>query len=82
MSDWLARAAPIAEADARDGTAQAALAAANCRPLVLRGLTAHWPLVAAAQQGIAALAQRLASYGQGAPMNVFTAPPGTRGPYF
>ncbi|HJS12667.1 cupin-like domain-containing protein [Sphingopyxis sp.] len=83
MSDWLTRAAPIAEADARDaGAAQVALAAANGRPLVLRGLTAHWPLVAAARQGIAALAERLAGYGQGAPMNVFTAPPGTRGHYF
>ena len=83
MSDWLARAAPIAEADAREaGAAKAALAAADGRPLVLRGLTAHWPAVATGRQGIAALAALIARYGKGAPMNVFTAPPGTRGHYF
>ena len=83
MSDWLACAAPIAEAEAHDpGAAQAALAAADGRPLVLRGLTAHWPAVAAGRQGIAALAALIARYGKGTPMNVFTAPPGTHGHYF
>lgn len=83
MSDWLARAAPISEADATDaGQAEAALAAADGRPLVLRGLTAHWPAVAAGRQGIVALAQLIGRYGRGTPMNVFTAPPGMRGHYF
>ncbi|MEG3181194.1 cupin-like domain-containing protein [Sphingomonas sp. LT1P40] len=83
MSDWLTRAAPIAETDATDAAqAQVALAGANGRPLVLRGLTAHWPAVEAARHDILTLATLIGRYGRGAPMNVFTAPPGTQGHFF
>jgi hypothetical protein len=83
MSDWLADASPIAEIDAADrSAAQAALAANGARPLVLRGLAAHWPAVAAGRAGIAAMAEFLKRYGEGAPMNVFTARPGSGGSYF
>jgi hypothetical protein len=80
MSDWLASAAPVAEARADD--AVAALAAAHARPLVLRGLVADWPAVAAGRAGPAALSALLKSYGAGGAMNVFTAPPGMHGHYF
>ena len=74
MSGWLASAAPIAEARA--------LAGVGDRPLVLRGLVADWPAVAAGRAGPAALAALLKSYGAGGAMTVFTAPPGMDGHYF
>lgn len=80
MSDWLASAAPVAEVDATG--APAAMAGAGPRPLVLCGLTAHWPAVNAGLAGPAAIAALLKDYGEGAAMNVFTAPPGMGGHYF
>ncbi|KQZ65765.1 hypothetical protein ASD67_01300 [Sphingopyxis sp. Root1497] len=80
MSDWLASAAPVAAVEAPK--AAAALAEAAARPLVLRGLAAHWPAVAAGRAGPDAMAQLLKGYGEGAAMNVFTAPPGMAGHYF
>lgn len=83
MTDWLTQAAPIAEiAATTPAVAQAALAAAGGRPLALRGLVEHWPAVAAGRDGIEAVARLVRGYGEGAPMNVFTAPPGTAGHYF
>lgn len=80
MMDWLASAVSVAEGDVSD--ADAALAGANAQPMVLRGLVAHWPSVSAGRTGPVATAALLKSYGEGAAMNVFTAPPGMRGHYF
>lgn len=83
MSDWLSEAARVAEIDARSpAMAQAGLARAAGRPLVLRGLAARWPAVAAASDGTDAVARLLMGYGDGARMTVFTAPPGTHGHHF
>ncbi len=51
-------------------------------PVVVRGLVADWPLVAAARQGADAAAALLARYDRGAPTHVMRAPPEVGGRFF
>ena len=52
------------------------------RPLVIRGLVADWPAVAAARAGSRAMAEYLLRHDQGAPVNVLVGPPEIGGRYF
>ncbi|MEG3181320.1 cupin-like domain-containing protein [Sphingomonas sp. LT1P40] len=52
------------------------------RPVVLRGLVAHWPVVAAAQQSGAALAQYLARFDRARAMGAMLGPPRIKGRLF
>ncbi|MBB6252989.1 cupin-like domain-containing protein [Nitrospirillum iridis] len=76
-------ASPVDERDGRDiisrGQFQREVVDA-CRPLVLRGLVAHWPV--ARTGGPAALRDYLARFGPGAAMETFVGPPGIGGRYF
>ena len=83
MKDWLDTATPIVEIESRAiRTGDEPLPISARTPFVVRGLVNDWPAVAAARVGIDALATLIRRYGDGAPMSVFTAPPGTKGHYF
>lgn len=51
-------------------------------PVVLRGLVADWPVVAAGRRGDRALVEYLATLDSGRPVNVFSAPPEQGGRFF
>lgn len=52
------------------------------RPVVFRGLVAHWPAVAAARQGDAALFDYLARFDRQEPVGTLIAPPEAGGRFF
>ncbi|MDE1146158.1 MAG: cupin-like domain-containing protein [Azospirillaceae bacterium] len=54
---------------------------AQCRPVVLRGLVAHWPVVEAAATP-AGFRDHLGRFGGGGTMEAFVGPPGIAGKYF
>ncbi|WP_264943364.1 cupin-like domain-containing protein [Sphingomonas canadensis] len=68
------------DAGALEGGA-AALAAAY-RPVVIRGLAARWPLVAAAREGTGALSSYLLGFDRGAEVEAFWAAPGAGRRFF
>lgn len=53
-----------------------------CRPLVLRGLVAHWPAVAAGRRSPATLGDYLARFDNGGSMDVFLGEPRIAGKYY
>lgn len=55
---------------------------AACQPVVLRGLVAHWPSVAAARQSPAAFRHYLAPFDAGHGLEVFWGPPTIAGKYY
>lgn len=66
---------PDAETFARD-------IASRYVPVVIRGLVAHWPAVAAAKSGNRVLAEYLAPLDNGEPTTVFSTAPGQNGRFF
>ena len=56
--------------------------AAACRPVVLRGLAAHWPAVAAGRQAPAALRDYLARFDNGGGTDAFFGAPRIAGKYY
>lgn len=77
-----AAAEPVAEIAAPDAATFLRDVAPRREPVVLRGLVADWPLVAAGRRGDRALAAYLAALDGGRPVNVFSAPPGQEGRFF
>ena len=51
-------------------------------PAVLRGVAAHWPVVAAGLQSPEALANSLLSFGSARPLSTYVGPPGIGGRFF
>ena len=49
------------------------------RPLIIRGLVKHWPIVAAAAQSEVAFAKMLAGFDNGTPVDALVMPPGEEG---
>jgi hypothetical protein len=81
MLDWssIPRTPALAGIDAARFRAQLVPAE---RPVVLPGLVAHWPAVAAAREGDAALCAFLRRYGGAQPVDAFFGAPETRGRIF
>lgn len=52
------------------------------RPVVLRGLAAHWPLVQAAARSAQEVLDAVAAMDSGAPAEIMVAPPAERGRFF
>lgn len=52
------------------------------RPVVLRGIVAHWPAVAAARRSNAALGEYLARFDRGRPLGAMVGPPRIKGRLF
>lgn len=73
----------LAELDARalDAEAFGASVAPACRPVVLRGLAADWPVVRAAMQSATALSAYIAGLDSGAPAQAFVGDPAIGGRY-
>src|SRR5918999_976336 len=53
-----------------------------CRPVILRGLVRHWPVVEAGERSARALKEYLSSFDTGAPVEVFFGAPAIAGKYF
>src|SRR5918999_2419054 len=53
-----------------------------CRPLILRGLVRHWPVVKAGERSAQALKEYLSRFDTGAPVEVFLGAPAIAGKYF
>ncbi|WP_447727164.1 cupin-like domain-containing protein [Sphingomonas koreensis] len=70
------------ELDGGDREGIAAAIAAATRPVVIRGLAAAWPSVAAAWEGDEAIAAYLSARDNGRALNVLVAPPEVEGRYF
>jgi hypothetical protein len=71
--------------DELDGNDVAAIARAvetADRPVIIRGIAADWPAVAAARKGDEAIAAYLAARDNGRPLTVLLGPPETGGRYF
>ncbi|WP_230480869.1 cupin-like domain-containing protein [Sphingomonas sp. Leaf21] len=80
--DWVAQAAPVAERVAPT-TLEGFLALVDeARPVVMRGLIAHWPVVAAGRQGVGALADYLRRYDGGRPLGLMAGDPSIGGRFF
>jgi hypothetical protein len=56
--------------------------APQCRPVVIRGLVADWPVVAAARESPRALRNYLAAFDAGARTEVFLGDPAIKGKYY
>ena len=82
VEDWIAGAAPVAEVAAPTTPAAFAALLDTARPVVIRGLVSHWPAVAAAAQGSAALAAYLRRYDGGRPLGLFAGAPVIGGRFF
>src|SRR6185312_17289125 len=54
----------------------------ECRPRVIRGLVAEWPIVRAATEGAGALRNYMAPFAVGADVEVFIGDPAIRGKYY
>jgi len=54
----------------------------QCRPMVIRGLVAEWPVVKAARAGLGALKSYLAPLDVGADVEVYLGAPAIRGKYY
>lgn len=67
--------AAVAEAQARDRAAFDTAIVAAHRPVVLRGLAAHWPVVQAAQQGLEAALRAWLTLANDEPMDALLAHP-------
>lgn len=52
------------------------------RPVVMRGLVAHWPIVAAGKAGARAIAAYLKTIDSGVPTTLFCASPASKGRFF
>ena len=65
-----------------DHAAIARAVAAAERPVILRGIAADWPAVAAAREGDVAIAAWLAARDTGNPLTVLVGPPEAGGRYF
>ncbi len=79
---WIAGAQRVEEvaAPATDAAFAALLDAA--RPVVLRGLASDWPVIAAAEQGVAPLAAYVRGYDGGRPLSLFVGDPAIAGRFF
>lgn len=75
-------AGPIEERAAVDAETFAREVATLARPMVLRGQVAAWPAVAAAARGNRAIAEYLAGFGGGRPLEVMVGPPEIGGRFF
>lgn len=72
----------IDEIDAIDEARFEREVVAAYRPVVIRGLVARWPVVAAARAGDRALVEHLARLDSGAPTTIFQAAPELKGRFF
>jgi Cupin-like domain len=72
----------IAEREAVDPTAFLDDVAGISEPIVLRGQVGHWPAVAAGRAGPRAIAEYVAGFGGGAPLDVMIGPPEIGGRFF
>lgn len=72
----------IEELNGKDHAAIAEAIVAADRPLILRGIAADWPAVAAARQGDEAIADYLRARDNGRPVQVLVGPPEIAGRYF
>lgn len=82
MSGSISDAEPVEGVAAADAATFLDDVVPRYRPVVLRGLVADWPVVAAARRGDRALAEYLATLDTGRPLHVFTAPPEQGGRFF
>ncbi|MBN8807847.1 MAG: cupin-like domain-containing protein [Sphingomonas sp.] len=73
---------PITERRAVDADTFAREIVTASRPVVLRGQVADWPAVGAAKQGARAIAEYLAGFGGGRPLDVMIGPPEIGGRFF
>lgn len=73
---------PIDSIDPPDAATFAASIAPLYRPVVMRGLVADWPVVAAGRAGSRAIADYLKPLDSGKPTTVFSTPPGLDGRFF
>lgn len=80
--DWLAQADRVAEV-ATPTTLEDFLALVEAaRPVILRGLVARWPVVAAGRQGVGPLADYLRRYDGGRPLGLMAGDPSIGGRFF
>jgi len=70
------------ELDGNDVAAIARAVEAADRPVIIRGIAADWPAVAAARKGDEAIAAYLSARDNGRPLTVLVGPPETGGRYF
>lgn len=75
-------AAPIEVIDAPDAVRYVRDIVPRHRPVVMRGLVAHWPVVTAGLAGPQAIADYLKAMDSGAPTTLFTAAPELKGRFF
>src|ERR1700760_2977992 len=82
--DAMERVAPnsIAERGAVDPDTFLREVASGYEPVVLRGQVAHWPAVAAGRAGPRAIADYVARFGGGAPLDVLIGRPEIGGRFF
>lgn len=72
----------VAERPAIDAATFAAEVVTGYRPVILRGQVAHWAAVAAGRGGERAMAEYLAGFGGGTPLEVLIGPPEIDGRFF
>ncbi|HUK03330.1 MAG TPA: cupin-like domain-containing protein [Steroidobacteraceae bacterium] len=72
------------EIDGRDVTLERFLheIVQDCRPVILRGLVAHWPVVRAAQESPRALMSYLSAFDAGAQVEAYFGDPAIAGKYY
>lgn len=73
---------PLPERDAVDPATFTREIAGSATPVVLRGQVAHWPAVAAGKAGPRAIAEYVARFGGGAPLDTMIARPEVGGRFF
>jgi hypothetical protein len=79
---WLSEPAPIAEASSADFDTFHDVIRPAAKPMVMRGLVADWPSVAAAREGDAAMVAYLNHCGTTRPVTGLAAAPSEKGRYF
>lgn len=82
MSDWIDKAPRLTEAAIPQDAAGFDALLDAARPVVLRGLVADWPAVAAGRHGDAAMAAYLRRFDGGKPLGLFAGPPAIDGRFF
>lgn len=80
--DWIGRADPVTEVAALTTLEDFLVLVEGARPVILRGLVAHWPVVAAGRRGVAPLADYLRRYDGGRPLGLMAGDPSIGGRFF
>lgn len=80
--DWIGRADPVTEVAAPTTLEDFLVLVEAARPVVMRGLVEHWPVVAVGRRGVVPLADYLRRYDGGRPLGLMAGDPSIGGRFF